>query len=110
MPRTLPEQPDFASAAEQEVWEHLTEQLPAEAVLITGQRVTARGEEVEADLLVLWPGIGIAVIEVKGGRISLEDGAWRQADRSGSRELARSPIDQAQRAKHHLLEIGRAHV
>ncbi|MFI8776702.1 NERD domain-containing protein [Brachybacterium paraconglomeratum] len=67
MPRTLPEQPDFASAAEQEVWEHLTEQLPAEAVLITGQRVTARGEEVEADLLVLWPGIGIAVIEVKGG-------------------------------------------
>ncbi|MCT1907842.1 NERD domain-containing protein [Brachybacterium paraconglomeratum] len=104
MTRPLPEQPDFASAAEQEVWEHLTEQLPAEAVLIAGQRVTARGEEVEADLLVLWPGVGIAVIEVKGGRISLEDGAWRQADRSGSRELARSPIDQAQRAKHHLLE------
>ncbi|WP_341855574.1 NERD domain-containing protein [Brachybacterium sp. GPGPB12] len=53
---------------------------------------------------MLWPGVGIAVIEVKGGRISLEDGTWRQADRSGSRELVRSPIDQAQRAKHHLLE------
>ena len=103
-PAAFPEQPDFASAAEQTVWEHLARQLPAEAVLIAGQRVTAGGKEVEADLLVLWPGIGIAVIEVEGGRISLEDGAWRQADRTGSRVLPRSPIDQAQRAKHHLLD------
>jgi hypothetical protein len=104
MPRTLPEEPRLASAAEQTVWEALVAQLPPEAVLIAGQRVTAGGEEVEADLVVLWPGVGIAVIEVKGGRVSLDQGRWRQADRTGARELARSPIDQAQRAKHHLVD------
>lgn len=104
MPVTRPEQPDFASTAEETVWEHLRVQLPEDAVLIAGQRVTANGEEIEADLLVLWPGIGIAVLEVKGGRVSLEDGTWYQADRTGRRALSRSPIDQAQRAKHHLVD------
>lgn len=103
MPITHPAQPDFASAAEQTVWEHLREQLPEHAVLISGQRVTADGAEVEADLVVLWPGQGLAVIEVKGGRVSLRDGRWRQADATGERELKRSPIDQAQSAKHHLI-------
>lgn len=104
MPLCHPAAPEFASTAEQEVWEGLREQLPDDAVLIAGQRVTADGEEVEADLLVLWPGIGIAVIEVKGGRVSLRDGRWYQADRRGTHELARSPIAQAQRAKHRILE------
>lgn len=56
MPRTFPEQPDFASTAEQVVWEHLVAQLPDAAAVIHGQRVIADGEEIEADLLVLWPG------------------------------------------------------
>ena len=103
MPRTFPEQPDFASTAEQVVWEHLVAQLPDAAAVIHGQRVIADGEEIEADLLVLWPGVGLAVIEVKGGRISLEQGRWLQSDRRGSHELARSPIEQAQRAKHEIL-------
>lgn len=104
MPITHPAQPDFASAAEQTVWDHLSAQLPDDAVLIAGQRLTAGGEEIEADLLVLWPGFGLAVIEVKGGRVSLRDGRWYQGDRSGQRELKKSPIDQAQKAKHHLIE------
>ncbi|ASK64712.1 NERD domain protein [Brachybacterium avium] len=103
MPITHPDTPDFASAAEQTVWEHLSAQLPHDAVLIAGQRVTRDGTEVEADLLVLWPGSGVAVIEIKGGRISLREGRWYQADRSGERELKKSPIDQAQTAKHHLI-------
>ncbi|MDN5822038.1 MAG: NERD domain-containing protein [Brachybacterium sp.] len=103
MPITHPDSPDFASAAEQTVWEHLSVQLPDDAVLIAGQRVTQDGTEVEADLLVLWLGVGMAVIEVKGGRISLREGRWYQADRSGERELKKSPVDQAQTAKHHLI-------
>ncbi|WP_241237374.1 nuclease-related domain-containing DEAD/DEAH box helicase [Brachybacterium saurashtrense] len=103
MPRTLPEHPEFASAAERTVWEHLVAQLPEGAVLLAGQRVTADGAEVEADLTVLWPGFGIAVLEVKGGRVSLRDGQWHQSDSTGSHRLKRSPIDQAQSAKHHLV-------
>lgn len=104
MPIIHPVSPDFASAAEQEVWQHLREQLPENAVLIAGQRVTAGGEEIEADLLVLWPGFGIAVIEVKGGRISLREGRWYQGDRTGERELKKSPIAQAQQAKHQIID------
>ena len=40
MPITHPAQPDFASAAEQTVWDHLSAQLPDDAVLIAGQRLT----------------------------------------------------------------------
>ncbi len=31
--------------------------------------------------LVLWPGVGMAAIEVKGGRVSVENGQWYQSDR-----------------------------
>lgn len=103
MPTLLPEQPDFASEAERRVCEALLAHLPEEATVLAGQRLTADGEEVEIDLLVLWPGIGVAVIEVKGGRVSVVDGEWRQADRTGSRRLHRSPVEQVQAAKHHLL-------
>lgn len=98
----MPDSPGF-SEAERVVWGHLTAQLPGNAVLIGGQRVTAGGEEIEADQLVLWPGIGLAVIEVKGGQVSLRDGRWLLSDRQGSQELLRSPIEQAQRAKHEIV-------
>ncbi|MGP9844116.1 NERD domain-containing protein [Brachybacterium sp. 107] len=103
MPITVPDSPEFASEAERVVWEHLAAQLPGNALLIAGQRVTAAGEEIEADLLVLWPGIGMAVIEVKGGQVSLRGGRWLQSDRKGTHELPRSPIEQAQRAKHEII-------
>ena len=104
MPLTHPSSPEFASSAERAVWERLCDQLPDDAVLLAGQRVTVDGEEAEADLVVLWPGIGVAVIEVKGGRVSLRDGQWHQAGGGAERVLTRSPIDQAQRAKHLLLD------
>lgn len=107
MPHLHPPSPDFASAAERVVWEHLTRQLPDDATLIAGQRITAGGAEVEIDLLVLWPGIGIAALEVKGGRVSVTDGQWVQSDRHGPHDLS-SPIEQAQRAKHELLRYLRS--
>lgn len=103
MPLPIPTAPVFASSAEQTVWEHLKDQLPDDAALIVGQRITAPGAEVEIDLLVLWPGIGVAVIEVKGGMVGLRDGEWIQSDRSGTHTLPLSPIAQAQRAKHELV-------
>ena len=46
MPQTFPESPEFPPGfeAEQCVWEALRAQLPEDAVLISGQRIT--GDEV----------------------------------------------------------------
>lgn len=105
MPVLSPPDPDFASEAEHTVWERLASQLPDDAILIANQRITAGGEEVELDLLVLWPGMGIVAIEVKGGLVSVRDGVWLQSDRSGAHNLRRSPITQAQSARHALLHF-----
>ncbi|GAB2538676.1 nuclease-related domain-containing DEAD/DEAH box helicase [Brachybacterium huguangmaarense] len=100
----IPSAPEYASDAERVVAEALVDRLPDDAVVLAGQRITAGTHEVEIDLLVLWPGVGVAVIEVKGGLVSVRDGIWHQGDRGGSRRLDRSPVEQAQNAKHRLLE------
>ena len=106
MPQTLPECPEFPPGfeAEQCVWRALRAQLPADAVLIWGQRITGDVVDAELDLLVLWPGVGNAVIEVKGGQVALRDGQWHQSGRDGSHRLRRSPLDQARSGMHALLE------
>ncbi|MBM6590341.1 NERD domain-containing protein [Brevibacterium sp. RIT803] len=60
----IPQQPDFnGSTAEEAVWNSLCEQLPDETTMVHGQRLTGDDKDVEIDILVLWPGIGIAVVE-----------------------------------------------
>ncbi|WP_193095490.1 nuclease-related domain-containing DEAD/DEAH box helicase [Brevibacterium sp. FME17] len=101
----IPQQPDFAdSTAEETVWNSLCEQLPDEATIVHGQRLTGEDKDVEIDILVLWPGVGIAVIEVKGGRVSVEDGTWITQGVQGHRNrLKVSPLEQAMVAKHTLV-------
>ena len=64
--------------AERAVWEVLRGQLPDEAVLFQGLRLQERQHEYEADLVVLLPGAGWAVSEVKGGDVRREEGVWEQ--------------------------------
>lgn len=105
MPILHPDSPAFTAdtGAERAVWDALGAELPDNAHLIHGQRISADGQEVEIDLLVIWPGFGTAVLEVKGGIVSLEEGRWMQ---SGARKThgIESPIVQAQRAKHTLVD------
>ncbi len=50
----------------------------------------------EIDFVVIIPGVGIICLEVKGGRISCQDGIWRTMDRHGrSFQLRKSPYMQA---------------
>lgn len=105
MPQLIPPTPDFASTAEEAAWTALAAALPEEATLLVGQRITQGGREIEIDLLVLWPGIGTAVIEVKGGLVEVRDGRWTQTSHGETRALRRSPVDQAQIAKHELLRF-----
>ncbi|APF41208.1 DEAD/DEAH box helicase [Neomicrococcus aestuarii] len=95
----LPGNPEFPSAAEETVCRALAEQLPDDATILVGQRIMHEGFEAEIDLLVMWPGVGMAAIEVKGGVVEIKSGKWLQSGRN----LAVSPIEQVRRAKHALI-------
>lgn len=68
MPSCFPPHPDFGDGrqAERAVWEALREQLPDDAALFYAVRLTEGDRHQEIDLLVAWPGVGIAAIEVTG--------------------------------------------
>lgn len=102
----IPPRPDFHdSSAEEAVVTALCKQLPDEATIVCGQRLTGEGKDVEIDVLVLWPGFGIAVIEVKGGRVGVEDGRWHSRGAGGEHHrLSVSPVEQAMVAKHELID------
>jgi len=101
MARRFPEDPEFppGRAAEAVVFETLADNLPDEAAVFWSIPFTDDDGETEADVIVAWPAVGVAVIEVKGGHVSLRHGEWMQ---SGHR-LRRSPILQAQDARHAML-------
>lgn len=48
------------------MWDVLREQLPADAALLYAVRLTEGDRHQEIDLLVAWPGVGVAAIEVAG--------------------------------------------
>lgn len=102
--RFIPEEPQFTEgqSAERSVWEALRRTLPDDAVLAHSVQLRDGRAEHEIDILVLWPGVGMAAIEVKGGRISVENGQWLQSDRGGSHKI-QSPVVQSQ-SSHHALK------
>ena len=99
--RALPESPHLATGSERTVWAALRSQLlPGEVLLSSVRFSDARGGDVEADFIILIPGLGAAVVEVKGGTVSFENGQWFTRSDSSQRRI--HPIDQARRAKHAL--------
>jgi hypothetical protein len=98
--RVYPDDPEFASPAEKLFVDALRDNLPDGAVLICGQRFTDRKEDREADVIVGWPGLGIAVVEVKGGSVYLADGEWHQV--GGGLDKVIHPVDQARTCRYLL--------
>jgi hypothetical protein len=68
--RTYPDYPKFAAPVEQQVWQRLRDTLPGEALLLANLRIIDADTDHEADLVVLLPGAGVVVLEVKGGSVS----------------------------------------
>ncbi|MCX6499538.1 MAG: NERD domain-containing protein [Arthrobacter sp.] len=99
--RCIPSEPLFGDGqiAEKVAWDALKESLPDDAVLAHSVQVRDGRAEHEIDILVLWPGVGMAAIEVKGGRISVDNGQWTQSDRSGVHKI-QSPVAQSQGSLH----------
>ncbi|WP_285244681.1 NERD domain-containing protein [Pseudarthrobacter sp. fls2-241-R2A-127] len=101
--RCIPEEPEFGEGhhAEKAVWTSLRNSLPDDCVLAHSVQVRNGRNEYEIDLLVLWPNVGMAAIEVKGGQVSIMDGQWYQSDRTQKRRI-QSPVAQSQSSLHAL--------
>ena len=101
MARCFPDElDDEVPVAERLIVEELRKQLPDDAVIFHGVSFTDDNGECEADVVVAWPDLGLAVVEVKGGAVTLDGGVWHQADRTSSRRI--QPVKQAQSASHGL--------
>ncbi|MBD8606032.1 NERD domain-containing protein [Aeromicrobium sp. CFBP 8757] len=99
-PMLWPDAPKFASGAEQRVWTALHEQLGENDLLIANQRFTDHQRDYELDIAVVFDGLGVVVLEVKGGKVWVEDGKWFQELPGGVKR--RDPVEQAMTAKHVL--------
>ncbi|MGI9093352.1 MAG: NERD domain-containing protein [Mycobacteriales bacterium] len=100
MPILRPEQPKFANGAERQVWRALRTQLARNDLLMSGLRVTDRRKDHEADVVVVMPGSGIVVAEVKGGSVWRDGGRWRQY--RGGKDVPIEPVEQARGARYAL--------
>ena len=94
-------EPRASNGSEREVVEALRDQLLPGELLLEGVRITdPKNGDIEADLIVLFPDAGAAVLEVKGGEVSYENGEWLTRRKNYSRRI--HPVQQARGAKHSL--------
>jgi Nuclease-related domain/UvrD-like helicase C-terminal domain len=102
VPILVPVHPLFGDGgrAERAVWTVLRDQLPDDAVLFHSLRLQERQREYEADIVVLIPDAGWAVIEVKGGDVRRDQGTWEQRQEGYWRSI--DPVGQAQTCRHVL--------
>jgi hypothetical protein len=90
------------------VWEALRDSLPEEAAPFHSVALLEGEREQEIDILVPWPGAGLAVIEVKGGHVTRDAQGWHQESR-GLRRPVGSPLLQAQDGRHVLTRYLQRH-
>ena len=91
--------PTFTTASERDVWQKVTRQLGPECTVVPNLHIADEHQDHEADLVVLMPGSGIVVVEVKGSHVWVEDGQWyiQREDRERIH-----PVDQARDAQYAL--------
>lgn len=100
-------------SGEMAVFDALESQLPdAYQVYYSSpwiERADGREMDGECDFLVAHRDLGILAIEVKGGRVAVDDqNEWVSTDRKGFARKIKNPVEQARSAKHALLRKLRA--
>ena len=100
MPILLDDDPSFVTTSERAVYERLLRRLGPSDLLGANVRITQDGRDHEVDILVGLVDAGVAVLEVKGGSVRLQEGRWWQGVPQGWREIR--PVDQAREAKYAL--------
>ncbi len=96
-------------SGEMAVFDALESQLPADYQVYYSspwiERADGREMDGECDFLVAHRDLGILAIEVKGGRIAVDDqNIWCSTDRAGFSRRIKNPIDQARSAKHAFIQ------
>ena len=90
-----------STSSEDIVHDAIRRQLrPGEIVLPNVRFSDPRNGDVEADLVILIPTLGAAVVEIKGGTVTFADGAWHTERGTFRRRI--HPLEQARKAKHAL--------
>lgn len=111
MARFLP--PEFPERdlrrGEKAVWDELAAQLPGDAAVFYSVRLPDGSREREIDFVVAWPGIGLAVLEVKGGHVERDDdGRFWSSRGTDKKPLRLNPMEQAAEVRHLLTDWLRA--
>ena len=97
--RAIPQDPQHDTNSERGVWERLVAALPDDAVVLSGLRLTDETKDHEADLVLLLPGEGVVVVEVKGGSCSRDaKGRWWTTSGDGRRRI--DPVRQARQTRY----------
>ncbi len=100
MATSIPDQPTFVTPSERDVWQRVRAQLGDDCILLANYRLSDRDKDHEADLVVLMPGSGIVIVEVKGSHVWVEpDGQW-MIERGGAK-----PIDPVRQSREALYAI-----
>lgn len=100
IPATLEQRDGYLG--EWAVWDRLRRELPDGTTLLHGVKVPQGPSGRQIDFLVLWPGVGIAVLEVKGGAVSTDgEGRWRSRRGGETRDIG-NPMEQAETVRHEL--------
>jgi hypothetical protein len=95
------DRPQFGNEAERLVWDLLARQKADDVIVIPNMRLTSAFKDHEFDFVVLMPDVGIVVLEVKGGRVWVdENGRWRQGKLN--RNSVIRPVDQCRDGKYEL--------
>jgi hypothetical protein len=94
----------FAHESERLVWERLSGTVAEGTVLLPNLRLTSQRKDHELDIVVLMPGVGIVVVEVKGGSVSVdEQGRWWSG--GGTRRSRVRPVEQSRDGRYALREF-----
>ena len=97
-------------SSEIKVYRALEEQLPDNFLVFysspwLGTNSDGSERDGEADFVVAHPALGLLVIEVKGGRIEIdENNQWWSIDKHNIRQSIKNPVEQARTSKHQLIK------
>ncbi len=105
MPICIPESPLHKSRSEQLVWEKLRSDLPDEAWLLTNFAFSDDRRDYEIDNIIINPGVGITVVEVKGGQLEQDENGWWRQYSGDHVPRAVNPARQAQDATYAVLNF-----
>ena len=85
--------------SERRVIRQLLVDLDDEWYVVPKVPVLIDGQNAEIDVVLVSPHLGVVLVEIKGGLVSVKDGVWYQYDKA----LKKNPFEQVGAAKHKLI-------